>query len=84
MRSAVILAGGKSNRMEFDKCVVPFHGKPLMFWSYNVLRDLAEDILFSISTNRDEGPLREFLDDDVTFVRDKEAGLGPLFGLSLS
>lgn len=84
MRSAVILAGGKSNRMEFDKCVVPFHGKPLMFWSYSVLRDLAEDVLFSISTDRDEGPLREFLGDDVTFVRDKEAGLGPLFGLSLS
>ncbi len=84
MRSAVILAGGKSNRMEFDKCVVPFHGKPLMFWSYSVLRDLAEDMLFSISTNRDEGPLQEFLGDDVTFVRDMEAGLGPLFGLSLS
>ncbi len=84
MRSAVILAGGKSNRMEFDKCTVLFHGKPLMFWSYSVLSTLAEDVLFSISTDRDEGPLREFLGDDVRFVRDKTAGLGPLFGMSLS
>jgi molybdopterin-guanine dinucleotide biosynthesis protein A len=70
--------------MEFDKCTVLFHGKPLMFWSYSVLRTLAEDVLFSISTDRDEGPLREFLGDEVRFVRDKRAGLGPLFGMSLS
>jgi molybdopterin-guanine dinucleotide biosynthesis protein A len=70
--------------MEFDKCMVQFHGKPLMFWSYSVLRGLAEDILFSISTNRDEGPLRENLGEEVRFVRDKEPGLGPLFGLFLS
>ncbi len=70
--------------MDFDKCTVQFHGKPLLFWSYNVLADLVEEVLLSISTDRDDGPLREFVGDEVRFVRDKRSGLGPLFGMSLA
>ncbi|UCG71072.1 MAG: NTP transferase domain-containing protein, partial [Thermoplasmata archaeon] len=31
MKSAVVLAGGKSTRMGIDKCVLLFHGKPLIY-----------------------------------------------------
>jgi molybdopterin-guanine dinucleotide biosynthesis protein A len=70
--------------MEFDKCTVLFHGKPMMFWSYSILKDLVQDVLLSISTDRDEGPLRKFVGDEVRFIRDEEAGLGPLHGMLLS
>jgi molybdopterin-guanine dinucleotide biosynthesis protein A len=70
--------------MAFDKCTVPFHGKPLLLWSYSVLSGIAEDVILSISTDRDEGPLREFLGEGVRFVRDQKTGQGPLYGMLLS
>lgn len=84
MKSAVILAGGKSTRMEFDKCTTPFHGKPLLFWSYSVLNRIAEDVILSISGDRDEESLREFLGEGARFVRDEKTGQGPLYGMLLS
>ncbi len=81
MKSAVILAGGESLRMGIDKCTVLFHGKPLIHWPYNVLVDITDEVIISVSMKKKTSSLLKFFEGNVKIVRDKKLDLGPISGL---
>ncbi|NOQ54233.1 MAG: NTP transferase domain-containing protein, partial [Thermoplasmata archaeon] len=45
MRSAVLLAGGRSSRMGAEKALIPFRGRPLVLWSMSVLDKVAQELI---------------------------------------
>jgi molybdopterin-guanine dinucleotide biosynthesis protein A len=81
MKSAVILAGGKSSRMGVDKCTVLYHGKPLIHWPYNVLVDITDEVIISVSMKKKTSSLLKFFEGNVKIARDKKPDLGPISGL---
>jgi molybdopterin-guanine dinucleotide biosynthesis protein A len=81
MRSGVILAGGKSSRMGIDKCTILFCGKPLIFWSYSNIKELVDEIILSVSKDKDTEPLIRLLGEDILFAEDEKPNIGPLSGL---
>ncbi|MGB8166814.1 MAG: molybdenum cofactor guanylyltransferase [Chthoniobacteraceae bacterium] len=75
--AAVLLAGGRSTRMGFDKATLLMDGQPLWQRQLDKLRALAPRELF-ISGRRD-GP---FAAAEVEIVEDAVPGLGPLGGVA--
>jgi molybdopterin-guanine dinucleotide biosynthesis protein A len=73
--SAVILAGGKSSRMGFDKQCIRYNGRLLIEQQINQLRELFEDIV--IVTNRQK--LYEGF--NCTLAEDILKDFGPLSGI---
>lgn len=72
---AVLLAGGRSRRMGFDKALITHNGKTLLENLIEVVRPLAAEVL--ISTSRTGGCKLP----DLPVVRDVYKGQGPLAGL---
>jgi molybdopterin-guanine dinucleotide biosynthesis protein A len=81
MKSGVILAGGKSSRMGVDKCTILFCGKPLIFWSYTKIKELVDEVILSVSQDRDTEPLIRLLGEDIQFAQDEKQDLGPISGI---
>lgn len=81
MKSAVILAGGKSTRMGTDKCTLLFHSKPLIYWPYNVLNNIAEEIIISVSCKEETTAIKEYFGENVEIVTDEKPNLGPISGI---
>jgi molybdopterin-guanine dinucleotide biosynthesis protein A len=81
MKSAVILAGGKSTRMGIDKCTVLFHGKPLIYWPVNVLNEVTDEVIISVSMTKDVIPLKNFFKDEVSIIKDERSDSGPIEGI---
>jgi molybdopterin-guanine dinucleotide biosynthesis protein A len=81
MKSGVILAGGRNVRMRSDKSTTLFNGKPLILHSYTVLKEVVDDILISVSKDRDLTDLKGIFTGDVRFVEDENPGLGPISGI---
>lgn len=73
--AAIIIAGGASRRMGYDKSLIPIAGKPMIAHIYQQLLPYFRQIL--ISSN---DPTKfTFLNAPV--VVDKEPGVGPLMGI---
>jgi molybdenum cofactor guanylyltransferase len=72
---AVILAGGQSSRMGFNKALLDFGGKPLIHVLVDRILPLTDHIL--ISSN--DGSSYRFL--NIPVVPDQYRGQGPLAGL---
>jgi len=81
MKSGVILAGGKNRRMGLDKCMLEFKGKPLIMYSEAALRINVDEILVSVSQERDTAPLIKLLGEDIVLVIDEDKYLGPVHGM---
>jgi molybdopterin-guanine dinucleotide biosynthesis protein A len=81
MNSAVILAGGKSTRMGIDKCTVLFHGKPLIYWPVNILKEITDEVIISVSVNKDITVLKNFFKDEVSIINDERSDTGPIEGI---
>jgi molybdopterin-guanine dinucleotide biosynthesis protein A len=84
MKSAVILAGGRSTRMGLDKSSVDFRGNPLIYWVYAVFRDVADELIISVSGETDTIPIQRILEGEFKIVRDEKPDLGPISGLQAS
>ena len=67
--------------MGVDKCTLLFHGAPLIYWSYVLLKDLVDDIIISVAKGRDIESIRRFLGNDVRFAEDEKPNMGPLMGI---
>lgn len=81
MKSAVILAGGKSTRMGINKCTVLFHGKPLIYWPITLLKEVVDEIIISVSMNNDASALKNYFKDEVCIINDEQSDFGPLMGI---
>jgi molybdopterin-guanine dinucleotide biosynthesis protein A len=74
--SAVILAGGRSQRMGRDKAWLTLHGKPLIERQIALVRELgATEIFISGRTGMDYGPL------ECAVLEDRFKDAGPLAGI---
>ncbi len=67
--------------MGIDKCTVLFHGKPLIYWPYKALRDITDEVILSVSKDKDASSLKTFFGDGVKIVTDEQPDLGPISGL---
>jgi molybdopterin-guanine dinucleotide biosynthesis protein A len=81
MKSAVILAGGKSTRMGINKCTVLFHGKPLIYWPVTLLKDVVDEVIISVAMNNEASVLEDYFKDKVNIVNDERSDFGPLMGI---
>lgn len=73
--SIVILAGGQSRRMGFNKALLEIDGKPLIRILSDRMRELPGQIVISSNDQDSYGFL------DIPVVPDRFAGYGPLAGL---
>jgi molybdenum cofactor guanylyltransferase len=74
--TAIIMAGGGSNRMGVDKSMLTINGKPMVEYICEQVRDSFEQILISAN----EAEKLTFLGLEI--VPDKTAGQGPLMGIA--
>ncbi len=73
--TAIILAGGKSSRMGFDKARIEICGKPIVALIIDQLREIFEDVI--VVTNNPKG----FSGLDARITGDILKGAGPLGGI---
>lgn len=73
--TAIVLAGGKSNRMGTDKALLPIRGTTLIETIINQIKDLFSEIIISAS----EKGKYEFLNYRV--ITDERQGEGPLMAI---
>lgn len=73
--TAIILAGGKSSRMDADKCMLPVDGKPLIAHVAAQLTGTFDEIL--IGSNQQD----RFRFMGLTVVPDIKNNIGPLMGI---
>lgn len=76
-KTAVVLAGGKSSRMGFDKQFIKINEKMLLETIIDKLKKEFEDVI--IVTNRPE----QYLDCSCKIVSDEVKGKGPLGGIHI-
>ncbi|NMB01516.1 MAG: molybdenum cofactor guanylyltransferase [Firmicutes bacterium] len=75
-KSAVILAGGRSTRMGFDKQMLKVQGKPIVDHLITLLCTRFEDIMVSSPT-----PTPLYALDQVRVIQDIHDNIGPLGGI---
>lgn len=85
MRSAVILAGGKSSRLGEEKSLLEFDGRPLICWTVQRLSSVADEIVVVARDEAHSDWLEALLDrfktGTVLFTWDNVPGYGPVAGL---
>lgn len=75
-KTAIVLAGGKSSRMGFDKCFIKHNGISLIENTINVVSKLAENIILSANS-------AEYIELGYKVVPDFYKNIGPLGGISV-
>jgi len=85
MRSAVILAGGYSQRLGQEKSLLEFEGRPLIFWTMKKLISVADEVLVVARNEAHAARLIEaieaFMSGDAILTWDEIEGYGPVAGL---
>ncbi len=81
VKSGVILAGGKSSRFGKDKALVQFEGKPLVKWVMEVIDEVVDEVILSLSSEPENYNFVGGLGKNIRIVIDAKPGLGPISGL---
>jgi molybdopterin-guanine dinucleotide biosynthesis protein A len=76
--NGLVLAGGKSQRMGFDKGNVNWHGKPQRYHMADMLKPFCNEVFISVRPGQ-----QSEIDPQYTALEDTFTGLGP-FGAILS
>jgi len=77
--SALILAGGTSERFGRPKALIELAGRPLIVHVADAMGSLADETIVSVAGPEMEGRIRPFLPHAV-FARDRRPGAGPIEG----
>ncbi|MBE9223696.1 molybdenum cofactor guanylyltransferase [Cyanobacterium stanieri LEGE 03274] len=75
MISVLILAGGKSSRMGFDKALIEIEGEYLLSKTYHIARELSNEVFILTSP---EHQYQSFLPNDTQFIIEPHPYQGPL------
>jgi molybdopterin-guanine dinucleotide biosynthesis protein A len=81
MRSAVILAGGSSKRLGYDKGLRALAGKPLVSYAVDVLRPLVDEVILVVGSEAQRQSYRSILSSSAKIYVDMYPGGSPLIGL---
>jgi molybdopterin-guanine dinucleotide biosynthesis protein A len=75
--NGLVLAGGKSTRMGFDKGAIDWHSKPQRYYMADMLKDLCSEVFISCRADQEEA------NDQYQKLEDIFTNLGP-YGAILS
>jgi molybdopterin-guanine dinucleotide biosynthesis protein A len=78
---AIILAGGKSNRMKENKAFMTLGGKPLLLHMVDKVISLTSEIIVVIGKNDNLNMYTSMLPSEVKVLKDSMEGIGPLAGM---
>ncbi|MCW4009557.1 MAG: molybdenum cofactor guanylyltransferase [Candidatus Bathyarchaeota archaeon] len=79
-RSAIVLAGGFSDKFGQDKAVLELNGKPMLSHVISTATSLVDEVIVVTRSEERKETYAEFLGSGVKFAVDIEAGKGPLIG----
>lgn len=74
---ALVLAGGRSTRMQRDKAAISYHGRTQLEWAVSLLQPFAERVFVSVRPDQTADPVRSRFDQIVDL---RENG-GPIAGI---
>lgn len=74
---ALVLAGGRSTRMQRDKAALTYHGRTQLEWAVSLMQAHAERVFVSVRADQIHDPIRTRFDQIV----DKHENLGPIAGI---
>jgi molybdopterin-guanine dinucleotide biosynthesis protein A len=72
----LVLAGGDSERMQADKALLSYHGKPQLLWTYELISGYCEQTF--VSVQRDQ---HDEVRDSLPRIEDQASGIGPAGGV---
>src|SRR5579862_8912784 len=74
---ALVLAGGRSTRMQRDKAALTYHGRTQLEWAVSLLQSHAQRVFVSVRPDQTTDPVRARFDQIV----DTQENLGPIAGI---
>ncbi|MDB6161938.1 MAG: Molybdenum cofactor guanylyltransferase [Gammaproteobacteria bacterium] len=74
---ALVLAGGRSTRMQRDKAALAYHGRTQLEWAVSLLQPHAQRVFISVRPDQTGDPVRARFDQIV----DTHENLGPAAGI---
>jgi molybdopterin-guanine dinucleotide biosynthesis protein A len=74
---ALVLAGGRSTRMQRDKAALSYHGRTQLEWAVSLLQPHAQRVFVSVRPDQASDPVRARFDQIV----DTHENLGPVAGI---
>ncbi|MBS0418543.1 MAG: NTP transferase domain-containing protein [Proteobacteria bacterium] len=74
---ALVLAGGRSKRMQRDKAVLEYHGRSQLEWAVSFVQPHVQRVFVSVRPDQTDDPARARFDQIV----DAHQNLGPIAGI---
>jgi molybdenum cofactor guanylyltransferase len=74
---ALVLAGGRSTRMQRDKATLAYHGRTQLEWAVSFLKPHVQRVFVSVRPDQVNDPIRARFDQIV----DTQENLGPIAGI---
>src|SRR4051794_23371760 len=74
---ALVLAGGRSTRMQRDKAALTYHGRTQLEWAVSLLQPYAQRVFVSVRADQTRDSVRARFDQIV----DAQENLGPIAGI---
>ena len=74
---ALVLAGGRSTRMQRDKAALAYHGRTQLEWAVSFLQPHVQRVFVSVRPDQTNDPIRARFDQIV----DTQDNLGPIAGI---
>ncbi len=73
----LVLAGGRSTRMQKDKAVLSYHGRSQLEWAVSLLQPHTQRVFVSVRADQTADPIRSRFEQIV----DSQENLGPIAGI---